>query len=321
MRKALICVGLALLIAATPWVFGHPDISRATLEARYGSPPSQFLVLPGGTRAHIRDRGPRDGQTLVLIHGSTDSLLTWEPWVRRLSDTFRIVTLDLPGHGLTGAVGSNDYSEEAMVTFVGEAANALRLEMFAIGGNSMGGRIAARFAEEHPSRVTHLILVDASGLSKSGTSIVNVAFSLLSKPVLARPLLNIAPRWLVDTIVAQAVSRKEVMTKERINAFWDLNHMEGTREATIRRFRTASSRVKDHLGDITAPCLILWGEDDRIVSVDAGRAFHAAIRNSQLVVYPKTGHLPQEEMVDDSAARVRAFLTATQDRASGHPNH
>jgi pimeloyl-ACP methyl ester carboxylesterase len=56
---------------------------------------------------------------------------------------FRVVTLDLPGHGLTGAVPSRDYSEDAMVLFVGEIADALGLKTFAIGGNSMGARIAA----------------------------------------------------------------------------------------------------------------------------------------------------------------------------------
>jgi pimeloyl-ACP methyl ester carboxylesterase len=177
----------------------------------------------------------------------------------------------------------------------------------------MGGRIAARFAEEHPDKVTHLILVDAGGLGRrSGSSVLTFGFSLLAKPVLARPLLNIAPRWLVTKAMGQAVSRKAVLTDERINTFWDLNHMEGTRDATIRRFSTAGSRMQEHLGDITAPTLILWGEEDRIVPVDASRVFHAAIRNSQLVVYPHTGHIPEEEVADESAAAVRTFLTASQ---------
>jgi hypothetical protein len=98
MRKALICfAAVALVLAAILWSFGHPDIPRSTLDARYARAPSQFLVLPGNIRAHIRDWGPRDGQPLVLIHGSTDSLITWEPWVSRLSDTFRVVTLDQGG--------------------------------------------------------------------------------------------------------------------------------------------------------------------------------------------------------------------------------
>jgi pimeloyl-ACP methyl ester carboxylesterase len=309
MRKTLLGLGgIVLLVVAAFWLFRYSDISRATLEARYARPPSQFVTLPGGTRAHLRDRGLRDAPALLLLHGSNDSLFTWEPWANRLSDTFRIITVDLPGHGLTGAVPSGEYSEEAMVTFVGEMVDALRLTTFAIGGNSMGGRIAARFTEEHPDRVTDLILVDAGGLGVRGDSAVEFAFGFLAKPVLAGPLLEIAPRWLVIAGIHHAVSRTDVITELRINAFWDFNHMEGSRDATIRRFSSRPSHVKDHLSEIHAPTLILWGEEDRFVAVDAAHQYQAAIAGSKLIVYPHVGHLPQEEVADESAAAVRAFL-------------
>jgi pimeloyl-ACP methyl ester carboxylesterase len=196
-----------------------------------------------------------------------------------------------------------------MVRFVGEVADALELDAFAVGGNSMGGRIAARFMEEHSARVTQLILIDSGGLGKRGAPVVEFVFSVVSKPVLARPLLNIVPHWLVVMGVDQAVSRKAALSDGRINAFWDLNHMEGTRNAIILRLRTTTSSVREHLHEIEVPTLIQWGEEDRIVPVQAAYEFHAAIRNSKLVIYPKTGHLPQEEMADESAADVRAFLT------------
>jgi pimeloyl-ACP methyl ester carboxylesterase len=312
MRKTLLgLAGLVLLSAATFWLFRHSDIPRATLEARYARPPSQFVTLSGGTRAHVRDRGPRDAPALLLLHGSNDSLLTWEPWANRLSDTFRIITVDLPGHGLTGAVRTGEYSEEAMVTFIGELADEFRLNTFAVGGNSMGGRIAARFTEEHPDRVTDLILVDAGGLGVRGDSAVEFAFAFLAKPVLARPLLEIAPRWLVVAGIHRAASRTNVITKQRIDAFWDFNHMEGARDAMIRRLSSGSSHVKDHLREIHVRTLILWGEEDRFVAVDAAHQYQAAIAGSKLIVYPHAGHLPQEEVADESAAAVRAFLART----------
>src|SRR5215467_1698546 len=137
MRKFLIG-GFLLLLAGALWYSSQPDIPRAILEGKYGGPPSQFLTLPEGTRAHVRDRGPRDALALVLIHGSNASLYTWEPWAKRLSDVFRVITLDLPGHGLTGAVPNRDYTQEAMVKFIDQVAGMLELHSFAIGGNSMG---------------------------------------------------------------------------------------------------------------------------------------------------------------------------------------
>src|SRR6476646_3151420 len=161
-RKVLIAAGVLLVLLSGPfWYLIQPDIPRAILETKYGGSPSQFLTLPGGTRAHVRDRGPRDAPALVLIHGSNASLYTWEPWVKRLTDRFRVVTLDLPGHGLTGAVPNRDYTQEAMVKFIGEVTDLFGLHRFAIGGNSMGGRASVLFTINHPERVTHLVLVDS----------------------------------------------------------------------------------------------------------------------------------------------------------------
>ena len=270
------------------------------------------MALPDGARAHVRDRGPRDGRAVVLIHGSNASLFTWEPWAKRLDDTFRVVTVDMPGHGLTGAVPNRDYSEEGMVKFVGEVADALGLQRFALGGNSMGGGVAARFAEEYPDRVTHLVLVDSGGLSSKQGDRIPLALRLARTPIVNRLLLHITPRSLVVAGIDDAIVRKDIITDGMIDSYWDFNRMEGTREATIARFNTRGRRVKDHLGDIKAPTLILWGEEDHLIGVDAAHEFQAAIAGSKLIIYPRTGHLPQEEVADASAAEVRRFLNGTQ---------
>jgi hypothetical protein len=87
MRILLITVFaiLAALVGAF-FYFSDPDIPRATLEAKYATPPSQFVQLADGARAHVRDRGSRNAPVLVLVHGSQLSLFTWEPWASRLDD-------------------------------------------------------------------------------------------------------------------------------------------------------------------------------------------------------------------------------------------
>src|SRR5262249_25459864 len=153
MKKLLALAIAVLALGAAGYFLFTPDISRSVLEAKYAMPPSQFVTLAGGTRVHFRDRGPRTAPVLLLLHGSNATLFTWESWARRLSDAFRVITIDMPGHGLTGAVPSGDYSQRAMTEFVARVADRLELARFAIGGNSMGGAVAARFAEEYPQRV------------------------------------------------------------------------------------------------------------------------------------------------------------------------
>ncbi len=100
MRVFLIVVlaVFAVLVGAF-FYFSDPDIPRATLEARYATPPSEFLQLPDGSRAHVRDRGPHNAPVIVLIHGNMLSLFTWEAWASRLDDTFRVVTMVCPATG------------------------------------------------------------------------------------------------------------------------------------------------------------------------------------------------------------------------------
>ena len=311
MRKFLIG-GFLLLLLGAFWYSSQPDIPRAILEAKYAGPPSRFVTLPEGTRAHVRDRGPRDALTLVLIHGSNASLYTWEPWAKRLSDRFRVITLDLPGHGLTGAVPNGDYTQEGMVKFIDEVAAILGLQRFAIGGNSMGGRASVLFTIKHPERVTHLILIDSGGLPTKQVETTSLAYRLMGIPIANRLLLHITPRSLVIDGLNSAIVHKDIITDEMIDRYWDFIRMDGTREATITRGRIRDNRIRDDIPNIKTPTLILWGEDDRTIPVEAAYTFHAAIAGSKLIVYPNTGHVPQEEVAVESAADVRAFLSGTE---------
>ena len=308
-------IGLLVIAAAIAGGFyflSEKDIPRSTLEAKYATPPSQFIMLPDGARAHVRDEGPRNAPALVLIHGSNASLFTWRPWVQRLDPTFRVVTMDMPGHGLTGAVPSNDYTTKAMVEFVKEVTDKLGVAKFAIGGNSMGGAIAAQFAETHPERVTQLILVDAGGMPIKQGDNIPLAFRLARVPVVNRVMLYITPRSLVSEGLNDAIVRKSIITDAMIDQYWDFARMEGTRKATMIRFQEPwDNYIEEHIGAIRMPTLILWGEEDHLIPVAAAHAFAKDIPGSKLIIYPATGHIPQEEVADQSASDVKSFLLAT----------
>ena len=315
---------LVALIAVGVYMSYEPDIARAMLEAKYAVPPSQFMEMnpgigvaaPAGmqviylpTRVHYRDRGPHDAPALVLLHGSDSSLFDWEPWSKILSDHYRVISVDLPGHGLTGAVASGDYSEAGMAKFVEAFVDKLGIKQFALAGNSMGGGVAARFAETHPDRVTHLIIVDGYSPGMSVAGRLPLAYRLARIPLLNQVLLNLTPRFVVEEGLNKAVARKAILTDDMIDRFWDFLRMEGTRPATLQRFNLRADRyVRDHSRAITAPTLILWGADDHMLPVADARVWAKAISCSKVIVYPATGHLPMEEVADRSAADVRAFF-------------
>ena len=113
-----LAVAVVALVAVI-FIWGYaPDTDTAAMKAKYGGGASQFVELQPGLNVHYRDEGKRDRRVLVLVHGSNASLHTWEPWVERLGKHYRIVSLDLPGHGLTGVNPAGVYDNQSYVGVV-----------------------------------------------------------------------------------------------------------------------------------------------------------------------------------------------------------
>jgi pimeloyl-ACP methyl ester carboxylesterase len=310
-RGLLILVAiLAVVVAGLVAAFRTADIPSATLIAKYGQGASQFVTLPSGANVHFRDQGQRLGPVLVLLHGSNASLHTWEPWVAELGDQYRIISVDLPSHGLTGAVPGDDYSQAGMVKFVYDFTAALKLAPFAIAGNSMGGGVAARFAIDHPERLTHLILVDAGGMPTQVQRDPGLGFQLARMPVIQNLMLYVTPRGLFEDGLKKAIVDDTLVTTEMVDRHWELNCREGNRAATLKRFQTApDTYIQDNAAKIMTPTLILWGAEDTLTPLDMGEGYAMAIKNSKMIVYDNVGHIPMEEAADQSARAVREFLS------------
>ena len=302
---ALLCGALVLLWLAVR----VPDIDVATLRAKYGTPPSQFVEVMPGLTVHLRDEGPRGAPVLMLLHGSNASLLDWQPWVDRLKGRYRIVRFDLPAHGLTGADPHNDYSTAASARIVKAVADRLGVGRFALAGNSMGGGIAARFAVTYPARLSGLILVDAGGQPRSGKRDVPLAFQIADTPVLRDLVAGVTPRWLVADGVRGAVAVKSVVTDATIDRYWELLRYPGNRAATLQRFQQGYGSVSPgELAAVATPTLILWGREDRFIPVASAAYFAKYLPHSRTVIYDGVGHLPMQEAPDASAAEVARFV-------------
>jgi pimeloyl-ACP methyl ester carboxylesterase len=146
----------------------RPEIPWPTLQAKYANAASRYMELPGGVKVHYRDQGKRDGPVIVLVHGFAASLHTWEPWVERLGSDYRIITLDLPGFGLTSAPEGFTLPRSGFVDVVDQVTTKLGVTKFVLAGNSMGGGVAWNYALAHPDKLQGLVLVDAAGWPQQG---------------------------------------------------------------------------------------------------------------------------------------------------------
>jgi pimeloyl-ACP methyl ester carboxylesterase len=307
--------GIALILGAAFLIFRTPDTNPAAMRAKYGAAPSQFVDLGNGLTVHLRDEGPRDALPIVLLHGSNADLHTWDPWTEALKGQFRVIRFDTIGHGLTGAVPGKDYSGQAMADLVGKVADKLALPKFVLAGNSMGGGVSTLYAMEHQDRLAGLLLVDAGGAPKPGGEPGNIGFKIAQTPGINQLMLHITPRSLVAKSLSQSVTNQAIVTPAAVDRYWELLRYPGNREATLLRMTTPRNAFDPaKLALIQVPTLIIWGEQDKLIGVDAARWYAKAIPDSQLIIYPGVGHLPQEEHAAKSAVDVLAFLQALAKR-------
>ncbi len=302
------------LITAIIILYWTPDIPRHQLVQKYAVGASDFLPLPSGANAHFRKQGNEDGEVLVLLHGSNSSLHAWEDWVNELSGDHLIYTVDLPGHGLTGPTPADDYSYAGMVDFVKEFTSELGLNEFILGGSSMGGGISLAYTVKHPSDVSALILVDPSGVKApdGAKSDPPLAFKLAGRWYTDWILLNITPRSIVEQGATKGFVDQSKITDVMVDRYWELARLPGNRAATSKRFRSyrENSDKEVAVENVTAPTLILWGEEDLIIPIEAGKEMHKRLPNSTFVAFPNVGHVPMEEIPTQSAVIAKDFITA-----------
>ena len=304
MRKFLVITAI-ILVALGVWAW-TPDSDLDALWDDYGV--GGVCAETGGLVVHSRASGPEDAPVLVMIHGTSASLHTWEPLRERLDNGFRVVAYDQPGHGLTGPHPDGLYTYRGMEDGLEAVLDAHGVGRAVLVGNSMGGWVAWRAALAMPDRVAGLVLIDPSGMPTDEEAEGNLAFRLAANPAGRAVLRHVTPRGMVESSLRQSVSREAVVTDAAVDRYWRLTRRPGNRDAMTDMFATSREDLSGRLGEIVVPTLVLWGKEDALIPVSSAVRFRDAIPGAELVVYPGVGHLPMEEVPDAVAEDVQAFL-------------
>jgi pimeloyl-ACP methyl ester carboxylesterase len=308
--KWLVRVVLVLLLAFACLIAAYwaPDRSVDDLKVRWAPPPSQFAMIEGMS-VHVRDEGPRDDPSpLLLLHGTSSSLHTWEGWASALRTKHRVISVDLPGYGLTGPFPDGDYRTAHYARFIGDLLDERSVKHAVLVGNSFGGQVALETALLQPERVDKLILVDALGYPPDPTS-VPIGFRIAKMPVLNRLMQFVLPRRLVEDSVRNVYGDPGKVTPALVDRYYDMTLRAGNRASLPERFKhqpTVESARR--ITTIKQPTLILWGGRDHLIPPDNAARFQHDIAGSRLLMFPALGHVPQEEDPADTVAAAMAFL-------------
>jgi hypothetical protein len=306
-RKILRFILTPAVVLITLIIFYQGEIPVEKLKEKYAGGNSQFMPLMG-MHIHYRDEGnPDDSLPLVLIHGTSSSLHTWDSLVNRLSPAKRIIRLDLPAFGLTGPNPGEDYSIGFYNRVIDSFLIRLNITRYAIAGNSLGGSIAWHQALFTPEKISQLILINSGGYPKKQEK-GNIGFKLAAMPVVGTLLTKFTPKALIRKSIEDVYSNDAIITDELIDRYFDLLLREGNRKATIDIFKNPSRPEPTRIKTITTTTLIIWGEDDQLIDVSNAYRFKEDIPNSQLLVIPHSGHVPMEETPEPVYQAIRKMF-------------
>lgn len=309
--KVLLSIILILIVGLLASYRG--DISLEELIGKYSDENSFFLMVDG-INVHVKVRG--EGEPIFLIHGSFSSLHTWEAWENELSPFFMTVSMDLPGHGLTGPDILKRYDIEAYSKLVFGIADQLGLDEFHVAGNSMGGGVALKMASDQPDRILTLNLIDSSGArpktktdtaqSKSYNSGAWI-FKVAQNPLFNKLLLKCTPKFVFGLNLKQVFYDNSKITDEMLTRYYELLRREGNRQATLDRLTTRKPYEVD-FEKLKMPVLIMWGKHDDWIPLSNGESLAKAIPGSKLMVFDNAGHVPMEEIPTETVSEYLAFL-------------
>ena len=315
LRIFLYCfLGLALFLFVLGWYLYVPDIPPEVLNEKYDVKPSQYIQVDG-MDVHYRVEGPATADPpLVLLHGTSSSLYTWNAWTEMLKDQYRIIRLDLPGFGLTGPHPKGDYNVEIYLEFLESFLEKLEVEECILVGNSIGGEIAWRYALNHPEQVKKLVLIGAAGypvdIEELPLAKLPLSYLWLRIPWVRELSVEFSSHEVIRNSLEYLYGDPEKVTDEIVELYFDMTHRDGNREALTERMESFGRKAPyKKIPTIKTRTLILWGEKDRLIPVENAKHFHRDLRNSSLTIFSEAGHMPMEEIPQKSVEAVKSFLT------------
>ena len=298
----LVFTSLIFLAALYLWT---PDKSKAELEKTYGSGKNAYVTALG-VNLHYQDTGPsKNAIPIVFLHGFGASLQTWEIWAQALSEDYRVISVDLPGFGLTGEDPSGIYTDQRSVEVLEAFLKELKIPKVVLVGNSMGGKFAWQFAARYPNQVSKLVLISPDGYASHG-----IQYGKKSEvPAIAQLYRYFFSKDFLVMNLEPAYANPNTLNDALVTRYYDLMLAPGVRGAILARMQqTVLQDPVPSLASIQIPTLLIWGEKDAFIPISNSNDYLKVMPNAKRVSLPNIGHLPQEEQPSIGLQALKDFL-------------
>ncbi len=239
---------------------------------------------------------------IVMLHGFSADKDVWPRFAKHFVADYQVIIPDMAGHGDTGFKPEWDYGMPAQAARVAALLNALNIEQAHVIGNSMGGFLAATFAIEYPQHTLSATMVDPAGVTFPEPSDMFRMLEQGINPFLMHsradferfyPMTMAQPPFLPDVVLA-AVADKYIARRDELKKIFADFH--------------AGPYLDDQLHRLTAPAMLWWGDQDRLLHVSAVPVWQAGVPQLEAHVFEGIGHMPMVEIPAETAAIYHDFL-------------
>jgi len=286
---------------------------RPFAEVRRAQPSERFVEVDG-RQVYVEQQGA--GEVVVLLHGFGESSYSWRKVMPELARSFRVVAPDLNGFGWTERPRDpQSYTREGQERLVLGVLRALGVTRAQFVGHSYGGSLTLFVASRHPDLVRTMVLIDSAAPTYSDDRRSRLASIRPLDSLLLR--LALTPRHIRSSLLA-SVYDPALVTPEMVHAYLERLQVHGEDDAyyglTARLRRPeaaggASPAAADvALETLALPALVVWGAEDRLIRVEAGRRAARQLPAGEFAAIPRCGHLPMEERPAELLGLMVPFL-------------
>ena len=259
------------------------------------------VTTESGIELDAIERGDPRGLPMIMLHGYSDSHLSFEPLMRRMPSSIRAIAVSQRGHGNSGKP-TNGYRLADFAGDVKVVLDRLEIPRAVLLGHSMGSLVAGRFALDHPDRVAGLILIGAFRTLRGNAALEELWREVIAdmtdpvQPIFVRgfqesTLATPVPLDFLNTVIAESQKLPAHVWREVGRGL-----MADDFSAELRR--------------IVAPTLIIWGDQDGFSHRHEQVALEVSIRGARSTIFAGYGHAPHWEAPDRAASEIAAFVAS-----------
>ena len=262
------------------------------------------FIMAGPTALHVCDSEKGD-RCVVLLHGYLESLLVWEEFIPLLYKKVRVVTLDLPGHGIS-VVQGDTHTMEFLADTVAAGVRALGITRCTVVGHSMGGYVALALCERHPELLDGLVLLSSTPNADTPEKAENRRREIALVQAGRKELLS---------RVAPAAGFAEENRARMADAIEDLTEQVFVTEdegiVALRNGMIARKDRNEMLRTTKVPVLFILGRKDNYIPVETAEKMVADHPEARVAWLENSGHMGFLEEPEATAEALLSFVEAT----------